>query len=291
MVGRRNPHLVGDDMSILTDRTWSISAVRSYLTCPRQWWLTRVAHVEQEVSSESCRGQLLHAGLAAGYMEMDRAQREPERWLPDVIARRTEAAVVHGVAREAARLQVDDVDEAMDTACRTMRYLGPRPGDGVLGVERELSIRMDGVPITYRADVVYRRQGRLVVRDWKSSSQLPRRRDVPRNWQLALGALCAACTFDVTGVEVAAEIASIASAVTVTVPITPDKAWEAGQVVVEAAHLAELELQRPVPFAPERGEACGDCPVRRFCPLFAEPGMEIPIPRRDGSVGLMEVKP
>lgn len=287
MVRRRYPHLVGDDMSILTDRTWSISAVRSYLTCPRQWWLTRVAHVEQEVSPESYRGQLMHAGLAAGYTEMDRAQREPERWLPDVIARRTEAAVVHGVAREATRLQVDDVDEAMDTACRTMRYLGPRPDDDVLGVERELSIRVDGVPITYRADVVYRRGGRLVVRDWKSSSQLPRRRDVPRNWQLALGALCAARTFG-GGADV--EIASIASAVAVTVPITPDKAQEAGQVVVEVAHLAELELQRPVPFAPERGEACGDCPVRRFCPLFVELGAEIPTPRRqDGSVTTMTI--
>lgn len=270
--------------SAASDRRWSISAVRSYLSCPRQWWLTRVAGVEQTFNPDSCRGQLMHAGLAAGYREMDRAQREREGWLPNVITRRAEGALIHGVAKEATRLGVDEDDEVIDTACRALRYLGPHRGDTVLGVECEMNIRVEGVAITYRADVVYRRRGRLVVRDWKSAKALPKRRDVPRNWQLALGALCAARTFDVKGTEVDVEIASIGSAVAVTAPITADQAWEGGLVVAETARLAELGPHRPVPFAPERGEECARCPVRRFCPEFAEVGTEIPAPTRDGSI-------
>jgi CRISPR/Cas system-associated exonuclease Cas4 (RecB family) len=269
-------------MNVVAGRRWSISAVRDYLSCPRMWWLKRAANVEQEASSDSYRGQLMHAGLAAGYREVYQAQREHGGWLDGTVARRGETACELGILKEAHRLALDDYDdELVDTACRALRHLGPRRGDHVIGIEHDMDIQVDGVPIGYRADLIYRRGGVLTVRDWKSAKELPKARDLHRNWQLALGALCVARTLGDTSVRV--EIASIGSAVVVSASMPMDVARDGGRVVAEAAQLAELELQRPVPFAPEPGSACAGCPVRRHCPVYAEPGTVIPTPHRDGS--------
>ena len=276
-------------MSALDQIRWSYSGTIDYLTCPRLWWLKRIAHVEQDATDASHRGQLMHAGLAAGYAEMYQAQHEYEGWLDDVIVRRGEAACAHGVAREAARLDIDYGDEMVDTACRALRHLGPRRGDHLIGVEYDLDLRVDGVPIVYRADALYRRGGVLTVRDWKSRKTLPKRRDLLKLWQLALGALAAARTFGETLVRV--EIASIGSAVAVSTEMPMEVARDAGRVVASAAGMAELELQRPVPFAPEQGEACVDCPVRRYCPVWAQDGTEIPTPGPDGSPTMRVSRP
>lgn len=274
-------------MSILNIRH-SISGTRDYLTCPRLWWLKRIAHVEQEVSVDSYRGQLMHAGLAAGYAEMHRAQHEREGWLHSVIERRCEAAVEFAIDKESVRLKLDDYDgEVVDTACRALHHLGPRYGDVLIGVEYDMDLRIDGVAIGYRADVIYRRDGLLTVRDWKSAKTLPKARDLHLNWQLALGALCAARTFGDTLVRV--EIASIGSAVAVGALMPRSSAQDGGAVVVETAGLMELELKRPTPFAPEPGEACAECPVRRHCTVYAEPGTVAPTPYRDGSPALTTV--
>lgn len=253
-------------MTALADIRWSYSGTIDYLTCPRMWWLKRIAHVKQDATDASYRGQLMHAGLAAGYLEMYQAQHEREGWLDDGITRRGEAACAHGVAREAARLNVDYDDEMVDTACRALRHLGPRRGDVLIGVEYDLDLRIDGVAIGYRADVLYRRGGVLTVRDWKSRKTLPKKRELLKMWQLALGALAAARTFGEGGVMV--EIASIGSAVAVSTEMPMEVARDGGRVVVEAAGLAQLEFQRPTPFAPEPGDACADCPVRRHCPVY-----------------------
>ena len=255
------------------ERRWSISAVRAYMACPRQWWLTRVANVDKEVSDASLRGQLMHAGLAAGYAEMARAYGERERWPADTVARRGEATLEYAIAKEADRLGVDFDGETVDTAARALRHLGPQPTDVLLGVERDLDIRIDGVPIIYRADVIYRRAGVLTVRDWKSRKTLPKARDLPRDWQLCLGALVAARTFGDTFVRV--ELASIGGAVAVAYPITADEAREVGRLVAATAWDAEHANDD---YAPLPGSACADCPVRKHCPEFAAPGAMVPTP-------------
>lgn len=255
------------------ERRWSISAVRAYMACPRQWWLTRVANVDKEVSDASLRGQLMHAGLAAGYAEMARAYGERERWPADTVARRGEATLEYAIAKEADRLGVDYDGETVDTAARALRHLGPQPTDVLLGVERDLDIRIDGVPIIYRADVIYRRAGVLTVRDWKSRKTLPKARDLPRDWQLCLGALAAARTFGDTFVRV--ELASIGGAVAVAYPITVDEAREVGRLVAATAWDAEHANDDYVPLP---GSACADCPVRKHCPVHAEAGTRIPTP-------------
>jgi CRISPR/Cas system-associated exonuclease Cas4 (RecB family) len=262
---------------LIINRRWSISATRAYLACPRQWWLTRVAGVEQDNPDANFRGVLMHVGLAAGYAEMARAQREPEGWLPDAVARRGEAACEFAIAKEADRLGIELEDEPIDTACRALAHLGPQRGDEVLGVEYDMDIRVDGVPIGFRADVIYRRNKVLCVRDWKTSSTLPKARDLPKDWQLCLGALCAARTFGDRVVRV--EIASINAAVAVRFPITADQAQEAGRIVAQTAREAENDLEcLPLP-----GSACAECKVVKHCPVYAEPGTVILTPYSDGS--------
>jgi CRISPR/Cas system-associated exonuclease Cas4 (RecB family) len=257
---------------LIINRRWSISATRAYLACPRQWWLTRVANVDQDNPDANFRGVLMHVGLAAGYAEMARAQREPEGWLPGAVLRRGEAACEFAIAKEADRLRIELEDEPIDTACRALAHLGPQPGDEVLGVEYDMDIRVDGVPIGFRADVIYRRDRILCVTDWKSSSTLPKARDLPKDWQLCLGALCAARTFGDTVVRVG--IASIGAAVAVRFPVTADQAQEAGRVVAQTARQAENDLDcLPLP-----GSACADCKVVAHCPVYAPDGVLIQVP-------------
>lgn len=257
---------------LIINRRWSISATRSYLACPRAWWLTRVANVDQDNPDANSRGVLMHVGLAAGYAEMARAQREPEGWLPGAVLRRGEAACEFAIAREAHRLAIDLEDEPIDTACRALAHLGPRPGDEVLGVEYDMDIRVDGVPIGFRADVIYRRDKILCVRDWKTSSDLPKARDLPKDRQLCLGALCAARTFGDTVVRV--EIASINAAVAVRFPIAADRAQEVGQIVAQTARQAESDLD----CLPTPSSACAECKVVAHCPVYAPDGVLIQVP-------------
>jgi CRISPR/Cas system-associated exonuclease Cas4 (RecB family) len=255
-------------------RVWSVSAMRTYVTCPRQWWLSYVAHAPQEQGVASIRGQVLHAGVAAGVAAFDAARKEGR----DVVVaiRRMHAAVEHAVCKAAARLGHEEIDEAVDTAIECLNELGPEPGDDILLIEGRMDIEVDGVPITYRADLVYRRAGRVVVRDWKSRKDLPRRRELPRDRQLTLGALCAARTFGVTQVDV--EIASIGSGVAVDAPIHPSTAQDTGRVVAEVAGKAEADRE----FRPRPGAACARCPVQAHCPTVALIGAEILAPGPDG---------
>ena len=261
--------------TVLINRKWSISATRSYLACPRQWWLTRVANVERTVSEDSFQGQLMHAGLAAGYAEMGRAWAEGRNL--QVVQRRGEVACEFGIAKEADRLAIDYEDGLVDTAVRALMHLGPRQDDQVVGVERDMDLRVDGVPIGYRADVVYRRGGVLVVRDWKSRKSLPKARDLPRDWQLALGALAVARTYGETVVRV--ELASINGATSVAFPITAQAAQAAGRIVAETARTAEADTEcLPLP-----GAACNDCKVVAHCTVYAKPNTVILTPFPDGS--------
>lgn len=231
----------------VSQRRWSISAVRSYLACPRQYWLTRVARVEREVAGANFRGVLLHAGLAAGY-----------RCGGD------EEATVDAIHEEGRRLGVEVEDEVFDTALKAFRFLGPLRGDEVLGVERELEIIHKGILIMYRADVIYRSHGVLTVRDWKSSSTLPRARDLEQDRQLALGALCAARVFNV--IEVRVEIASIGAGVAVSALMPMATARAAGDTVAEVAVRIEADRE----FNARPGAACAACPVRAFCPVYGD---------------------
>lgn len=248
-------------MSRPEPRTWSVSGARAYTACPRQWWLVYVAHAPQESGFDSIRGQVLHAGIAAGYSTHAAAVAEGRDMV--VAIRRSHVAVEHAVCKAAARLGHEEVDEAIDTAIECLNELYPMPGDEVLLVEQSMHIEVDGVPIQYRADAVYRRDGVLVVRDWKSNKELPKRRELPQNRQLALGALCAARTYRETKVTV--EIASIGSGVAVDCPIDRSAAQEAGRWVAEVAHVADADRV----FEPRPGTECARCSVRAHCPVFA----------------------
>jgi hypothetical protein len=126
-------------------RTWSVSAARAY-TCPRQWWLIYVAHAPQESGFDSIRGQVLHAGVAAGYSTHAVAVAEGRELV--VAIRRSHVAVEHAVCKAAARLGHEEVDEAIDTAIECLNELCPEPGDEVLLVEQSMYIEVDGVPFS-----------------------------------------------------------------------------------------------------------------------------------------------
>lgn len=260
----------------------SVTATRDYLACPRMHWLLRIAKAAKDATGASNRGVLLHAGLAAGYAEFDRARFD--KCTPGAVWRRTGAAVEYAVCSVAQG--DDDVDEAIDAVIGALNYLAPKPQDRVLGVEHEMVIDFDGVEIVYRADAIYRRGGWVTVRDWKSSSEVPRARDLPDNLQLQVGALCAARTFGVT--EVRGEIASIGRAVAVDAPISRGKAREGGQLVAEVTRAAAADTV----FEPTQGDVCADCKVRRSCPVYAPDGATIPTPGPDGrpvATGVIEV--
>lgn len=260
-------------------RPWSVSAHRLYSECPRAWWLLNVGNVEPENTAESARGIVMHAGLAAGYAQWDDCRR---RGLAPAVARHRVGDVVDSAIIEAAiRANVEDtldLDEAYDTVMRALDYLGPQPGDYVIGTEVSLEIAVDGVPIIYRADVLYERNGVLVVRDWKSTVELPRSRDLTRNRQLALGALCAGRTYAPKRIDV--EIASINAAVAVSAPIEVTAARTAGSVVAATARRAETDTK----FTPTPGAVCADCKVRAYCPAFAPTGSALPTPGPDGQL-------
>lgn len=257
----------------------SVTSTRNYLTCPRMWWLLRIPGVVKHAPGASNRGVLLHAGLAAGYAEYDRARFD--KCTPGAVWRRTAAAVEYAVCQVAGT--DDDIDEAIDTVIEALNRLAPKPQDRVLGVEHEMLIDFDGVQIVYRADVTYRRDGQTIVRDWKSSPEVPRARDLSDNLQLQVGALCAARTFNTT--EVRGEIASIGRAVAVSAPMTAGKAREGGELVAETTLAAAADTV----FEPTPGQACAECKVRRSCPLYAPDGATIPTPSPDGQSVATEV--
>jgi hypothetical protein len=252
---------------------WSVSAHRLYDGCPRAWWLRNVAHVPTEDSADSVRGVVLHAALAAGYAADYRVQQEG--WPSD--SAHVDVAVEKAVVKAVGDFpDYDDPDEAIDTCLRALAYLGPQPGDRVIGVEVDMEIAVDGVPIIYRADALYERAGVLVVRDWKSTAELPRSRDLTRNRQLALGALCAGRTYAPKRIDI--EIASINAAVAVSAPIDVTAARSAGSVVAATARKAQADTT----FEPKPGEVCADCKVRAHCPVFAPDGTSIFTPGPDG---------
>lgn len=265
-----------------TSLLWSVSAARAANTCPRRWWLRSVPRVrDTDPEPSATRGTLMHAGLAAGYSEIVRlTARWPRPGLGEVQRRAgaaSDAAILavadeHGVADEV-------VDEAADTAARALAHLGPEPSDEVLAVERTLLLQVPRrgrvVSIVVRPDVVYRRRGWLRVRDWKSTRELPRARDLGRDDQLLIGALAAAREFADTSVQV--EIASIGSAAAVSAPVTRQAAWAAAERLAEQA----VSVRTGRVFTPRSGPACQTCPVRRHCPVFAEVG-PIPVPDVSG---------
>lgn len=253
---------------------WSVTAHRAYRQCPRKLWLMRVADVERDVSPSNSRGIVLHAGMAAGYAYLDRHGRDYSKATPGVVRNGLWWAVSCAVteAAEAAGMGSWAADEAYTTVIRALEHLGPQARDRVLGVEHRMEIVVDGVTIVYVADAIYRRDGVTVVRDWKSSSELPRRHELADNRQLGVGALCVARTFGVTGVTV--EIASINVGVAVSAPLDRAAAIDAASAVADSAR----EFAQDREFEPTPGEVCATCPVRKSCPAFAPAGASIPQP-------------
>lgn len=245
-------------MTTTITRRWTYSAAQSYVTCPHQWFLTRVANTPRApVTPESFRGQLMHAGLAVGWITAEALLRGGSDRA--AIQMHAEHALIDAMEHEATRLQVPVNPEMVDTACYALDCLGPQRGDELIGAELDLDIRVDGVPVGYRADLVYRRGGVHVVRDWKSRTTLPKARDLPRDWQLGVGALAVARTYGLTQVHV--EMASINGATSVCSPIGRDEARRAGELVAKVAYTAEADTEH----APKPGRACGDCPARHAC--------------------------
>lgn len=246
---------------------WSVTSHRTYRECPRKLWLLRVADAPRDVATSNSRGIVLHAGMAAGFTYLDQHGRDYSKATPGAVRRglrRTVSDAVSGAA-QAAGMDSWEADEAYTTVLRALETLGPQARDKVLGVEHEMAITVDGVEITYRADVTYRRDGVTVLRDWKSSSELPRRHELADNRQLGVGALCVARTFGVT--EVVVEIASIGAGVAVSAPLDRATAADAASAVADSAR----EFAQDREFEPTPGEACATCPVRRFCPIFGDP--------------------
>jgi hypothetical protein len=238
----------------------------------------RLPDVPRDTQASNSRGIVLHAGMAAGYSYLDAHGRDYTRVTPGAVRRGLQSAVSIAVTEAAQASAMDswDADEAYTTAIRALAHLGPQARDRVLGVEHEMTITVDGVVIVYRADVVYRRDGTVTVRDWKSSSELPRRHELADNRQLGVGALCAARTFDTT--RVAVEIASINAAVAVSAPLDRAAAFDAAVAVADSAR----EFAQDREFEPTPGEVCATCPVRRSCPVFAPRGTNVPLPLLTG---------
>lgn len=239
-------------------RRWTYSAAYAYTVCPHQWWLTRVKGAPRAPASpESFRGQLIHAGLAAGWPMAHKLMREGST--DAAIQLHSEQALIDAMEAEATRLATPVTPEMVDAACRVLLHCGPVAGDELIGAEIDLDMRVDGVPIGYRADLIYRRGDVYVVRDWKSRTTLPKARDLPREWQLGVGALATARTYGTTQVRV--ELASINAAYAVSAPIGKDQARQHGQLVAKVARAAEADTEHRA----KPGKACGDCPVRAAC--------------------------
>lgn len=252
-------------------REFSVSAARAARGCLRRYWLEYVARVRVEQQSEpsAARGIVMHAGLAAGYTT---AARNRDVWPSPgdaELARRARDALDAAIDTEAVRVGMtdEDADEAAQTAAYALTQLGPRPGDEVLAVEHTLRVTVAEqgrqVPLKVRVDAVYARAGRVVLRDWKSSSTLPRARDLPRNHQLLVGALAAAREFGAT--ELSVEIASIGAGVAVSSPVTREQTYAAAHGLADEAIVADNARTFPPRLQPD----CETCPVRSHCPLFA----------------------
>ncbi|MGH3986432.1 MAG: RecB family exonuclease [Pseudonocardiaceae bacterium] len=240
---------------------WSVSRHRAYITCPRQYWLTSVAKVPREDSPASVRGQVLHAAVAAGWAKAAVGAGA------DAVLGAIEVAADDEVARHERRgTQITDYDmwSWIELAALTVEHAGPKPGDTLLGVEYEVRSEVDGVPVMARLDLVYETaDGTLIVRDWKSSSEVPTQDDLLRDVQLGLGALLAARHWGRTRVRV--EIGSIGAQVVSGVDMPRERAQGTGERVAASARKAATDTE----FTPRRSEACAECKVRRFCPLFA----------------------
>jgi PD-(D/E)XK nuclease superfamily protein len=250
-------------------RPWSFSDHHLYRECPRAWWLKRVAHVPTEVDPANHRGTVMHAGLAAGYAEL--ATGRHRAMTPGAVWQVTRQAVAEAITAKAGMMAERDADECFELVMFALESLGPQRDDRVLGVECPLSAVVDDVEIVYYADVVYRRDGVTVVRDWKSSTELPRRHELHDHRQLTLGALCTARTLGVT--QLAVEFASIGRGVAVSAPVSAGTAQRSGQVVADSAHAAATDTR----FSPVRGPGCVSCPVRKACPLFATGEYPVPV--------------
>lgn len=153
-------------MTAAVTRRWTYSAAYAYTLCPRQWYLTRVTGAPRAPSSlESFRGQLIHAGLAAGWPVAHRLLREGST--KAAIALHSEDALIDAMEIEATRIATATTPEMIDAACRVLAHCGPVRGDEFIGAEIDLDMRVDGVPVGYRADLIYRRGDVYTVRDWK----------------------------------------------------------------------------------------------------------------------------
>lgn len=256
---------------------WSVTAHRTYRECPRMAWLLRTPGVERDTDPSNNRGIVLHAGLAAGYDQLAACRDRP--MTPGAVRRRVADVVDAAVTAAAVGMTDFDADEAYTTVLAALEWLGPLSRDHVLGVEHEMVIVVDGVEVVFRADVIYRRDGIVTVRDWKSSSTVPRRHELFDDRQLSVGALCAARTFDVVDVDV--EIASIGAAVAVSARLNKTAALAAAYAVADSAR----EFAQDREFEPTPGEVCATCPVRRYCPVYA-PKDSTWIPTPDGRGGV-----
>lgn len=252
---------------MVRQRPWSVSRHRAYRTCPRMAWLLNQDDVPRTDSPESIRGQVMHAGMAAGWKAWGVDGVTSGARLLDII----EGATL--IESDRHRMDEHEIDEALETALTAFdRLRDQMNGCTMLGVEEELHGAIDGVPLMARVDYRFMRGSALCVYDGKSSKELPRREEVRRDTQLGLGAYLSA-DYDTGCIRVA--IASIGSGVAVEVDMPPDMAEAAARRVATTARIAEQDTT----FEPQRSAACGDCKVRRSCPLFAtgpvpEPGTE-----------------
>lgn len=253
---------------------WSPSAHRAYRTCPRQLWLEYVARVKGVDSPESIRGQVMHAGMEAGwngaYFGGFQVSQRVEDHIEFQMA--TYADERFGIAADDPELA-----EWIETVTTAIRRLGPvHPGDHARIVaemtEGEVVGEIDGVPLKARIDLVFGCDDVMCIWDWKSSKELPRREDVRRDTQLGVEGFLLRQQYSLTG-PIRVAIASIGSGVACEVDLPPDMAEAAARRVARTAR----EAQQDTEFAPVRGAACADCKVRKHCPLFAtgpvpEPG-------------------
>lgn len=253
---------------------WSPSRVRSYLNCPRAWWLKYRSEIDLKATAPVHwrRGSVAHAALEAAYKAARQKQAQHHAQRMDAYLPEAE----DGLAAAWVDYEMPDDEPMRDQLREQIRIVlaglsAPAPGS-IAGVEEELRADL-GEGVTARAvlDLVFWvRPGWLHVRDWKTYSKLPTERELRQDPQMALCGHLAALRWP-EAEKISVGIFSVPSNLEARAVLTEADRIEAADRVVAIAELADTDTV----CAPTPSEWCDTCGVRALCPVWNPDGAQI----------------
>lgn len=255
-----------------TRRTWSVTAARTYATCPRQWSYRAGPHytrmIDRVTPVHRKRGRALHDAIGAAWQACQQeASANPDGYptpeAGETMLRYREAAEKALNVAWTAHTLPRDAGLAQATLGTLLELLGREPVPvawSVAEVEAEHRFTTAaGLPVVIRPDLVFSTADGMVIRDWKYGNVAAR---VPAtDHQLNVYVVGLAHRYpQVRRFDI--EFRSISGATVVSARAQPEQAAAALNWLEATAQTAEADTV----CEPRPSDECGWCPFRPICP-------------------------